>query len=242
MRARLRHLTRQQSPRRIFAGLCVFSLIVYLFYPSSSSSAPVTGVASCVEERLRHWRRLEEVCGHVSVSIGIKHEYSGAANFAFELRKDVHCRAMSSPSSHHIKGRTACRQSWGMVGLVVFSRVSLFRLFWRWRWTRNNWRTALCLSGNAKSLAEKWLLPSGGRNAAEFGWASSRSRRDGLRERTGKENSMLPRGTSWCCMAKVQEGECACVVSTVYAHRTRPHVFVQDLQVVNPTVSLVSTN
>ncbi|KHN77996.1 Uncharacterized protein Tcan_18600 [Toxocara canis] len=30
-------------------------------------------------------------------------------------------------------------------------------------------------------------------------------------------------------------GECACITTTVYAHRTRPHVLVQDVQTTNPT-------
>uniref|UniRef100_A0A8R1I4A1 Uncharacterized protein n=2 Tax=Caenorhabditis japonica TaxID=281687 RepID=A0A8R1I4A1_CAEJA len=37
----------------------------------------------------------------------------------------------------------------------------------------------------------------------------------------------------------LQDGECACVTSQIYAHRTRPNYFVQIVQISNPTKSTV---
>uniref|UniRef100_A0A8R1HZC8 Uncharacterized protein n=1 Tax=Caenorhabditis japonica TaxID=281687 RepID=A0A8R1HZC8_CAEJA len=40
----------------------------------------------------------------------------------------------------------------------------------------------------------------------------------------------------------LQDGECACVTSQIYAHRTRPNYFVQIVQISNPTVVVDKKN
>ncbi|CAD6191868.1 unnamed protein product [Caenorhabditis auriculariae] len=46
-------------------------------------------------------------------------------------------------------------------------------------------------------------------------------------------------GISRKIQCTVVDGECACVIVSFYAHRTRPNVLVQDIKVVNPTKSTI---